>query len=243
MNAFFENFKFAHTSNISEKIGNFQLKDYYLYQNISDNLNSNKNNINNKLIINEAINKLALDLKNLNNKYLKEYQNIIINNKNIIINSNMKNSQDKCKIADIQKSNEINNKNAVDSFSEIKKFKTELCHSWEITGTCKYGLNVIYILYNIYFYYFNKQCVFAHGIQDLRNPLKEEKKSSYKTKLCKQFFCDGYCPYGKRCQFSHQKKNISYINILKQIIKHKKITKKNAKIPRLDVFKNLSKMN
>jgi len=156
MNAFFENFKFAHTSNISEKIGNFQLKDYYLYQNISDNLNSNKNNINNKLIINEAINKLALDLKNLNNKYLKEYQSIIINNKNIIINSNMKNSQDKCKIADIQKLNEIKNKNAVDSFSEIKKFKTELCHSWEITGTCKYGLNVIYILYNIYFYYFNK---------------------------------------------------------------------------------------
>ena len=68
----------------------------------------------------------------------------------------MKNSQDKCKIADIQKLNEIKNKNAVDSFSEIKKFKTELCHSWEITGTCKYGLNVIYILYNIYFYYFNK---------------------------------------------------------------------------------------
>lgn len=150
MNAFFENFKFDHTSNTSEKIGNLQLKDYYLHQNTSDNPNSNENTINNNLIINEAINKLALDLKNLNIKYLKEYQNIIINNKNI--NYNIKNSQDKCKIADIKKSNEIKNKNAVDSFSEIKKFKTELCHSWELTGTCKYGLNVINILYNIYFY-------------------------------------------------------------------------------------------
>jgi len=35
---------------------------------------------------------------------------------------------------------------AADSISEVKKFKTELCHSWELTGTCKYGLNVIYIL-------------------------------------------------------------------------------------------------
>ena len=32
--------------------------------------------------------------------------------------------------------------------SEIKKFKTELCHSWELTGSCKYGLNVSFIFYN-----------------------------------------------------------------------------------------------
>jgi hypothetical protein len=71
--------------------------------------------------------------------------------------------------------------------------------------------------------------------------LKEDKKSFYKTKLCKQFFCEGYCPYGLRCQFSHKKKDISYIGILKQIIKNKKISKKNKKVPRLDVFQNITK--
>ena len=85
--------------------------------------------------------------------------------------------------------------------------------------------------------------MFAHGENDLRSPLKEEKKSSYKTKLCKQFFCEGYCPYGKRCQFSHQKKKISYINLLKQMVVSKKISKKHSKAPRLEVFKNISKMN
>jgi hypothetical protein len=39
-------------------------------------------------------------------------------------------------------SNDKKNSNIVDSLSEIKKFKTELCHSWELTGTCKYGQNV-----------------------------------------------------------------------------------------------------
>ena len=85
------------------------------------------------------------------------------------------------------------------------------------------------------------QCVFAHGEFDLRTPLKVEKKYSYKTKLCKQFFCEGYCPYGKRCQFSHKKKDISYINILKQIIKNKKISKKSIKAPRLEVFQKITK--
>ena len=77
-------------------------------------------------------------------------------------------------------------------------------------------------------------------LNELRNPLKEEKKASYKTKLCKQFFCDGYCPYGPRCQFSHQRKKISYIKLLEQVKKAKKITKKFLKVPRLNVFKNIS---
>ena len=42
-----------------------------------------------------------------------------------------------------QESKENYVKNAINSLSEVKKFKTELCHSWELTGTCKYGLNVI----------------------------------------------------------------------------------------------------
>lgn len=60
-------------------------------------------------------------------------------------------------------------------------------------------------------------------------------------KLCKQYFLNGYCPYGKRCQFSHKKTNISYIELLKQIIKNKKVSKKGKKIPRLDVFQNITK--
>ena len=43
-------------------------------------------------------------------------------------------------------SNDQKNKNILDSFSEVKKFKTELCHSWELTGTCKYGENVSIII-------------------------------------------------------------------------------------------------
>jgi len=74
----------------------------------------------------------------------------------------------------------------------------------------------------------------------LRLPLKKEKKSSYKTKLCKQYFDEGYCPYGKRCQFSHQKEVYSYINLLELIKENKKLTKKNRKIPRLEVFRNIT---
>ena len=59
------------------------------------------------------------------------------------INSNVKNSQDECKMLNIQESKDKKNKNVIDSLSEVRKFKTELCHSWELTGTCKYGLNVI----------------------------------------------------------------------------------------------------
>ena len=40
-----------------------------------------------------------------------------------------------------------------------------------------------------------------------------------------------------------KEKNISYINILNQIVKNKKITKKLLKTPRLEVFKNISKIN
>ena len=74
---------------------------------------------------------------------------------------------------------------------------------------------------------------------DLRKAFKEVRKTSYKTKLCKQFFNEGYCPYGARCQFSHKNVNISYINILEQIIKSKKL--KFEITPRLNVFKNFTK--
>jgi len=63
-------------------------------------------------------------------------------------------------------------------------YKTELCRSFEETGTCRYGL----------------KCQFAHGRAELR-PVSRHPK--YKTEVCKTFHTIGTCPYGKRCRFIH----------------------------------------
>ncbi|KAI9006044.1 hypothetical protein BC832DRAFT_531309, partial [Gaertneriomyces semiglobifer] len=70
---------------------------------------------------------------------------------------------------------------------EMKKmnlYKTELCRSWEETGTCRYG----------------NKCQFAHSESELR-PVDRHPK--YKTEMCKTFWEKGTCPYGKRCCFIH----------------------------------------
>ena len=135
MYALFENLKFEYLSNP-------QIKDYYLYQNINNKQASKENNFQQNILKNEEINKIVQSLKELNIKYLNERQKLLMNIKNSI-NSNVKNSQDEFKMQNIQESKDKKNKNVIDSLSEVKKFKTELCHSWELTGTCKYGLNVI----------------------------------------------------------------------------------------------------
>jgi hypothetical protein len=53
----------------------------------------------------------------------------------------------------------------------------------------------------------------------------------------------GYCPYGKRCQFSHKIEKVSYIELLQQIVKNKKTNTKFIKVPRLEVFKNITNKN
>jgi len=63
-------------------------------------------------------------------------------------------------------------------------YKTELCRSFEETGTCRYG----------------SKCQFAHGSAELRPILRHPK---YKTEVCKTFHTIGTCPYGKRCRFIH----------------------------------------
>lgn len=63
-------------------------------------------------------------------------------------------------------------------------YKTELCRSFEETGSCRYGA----------------KCQFAHGKSELRPILRHPK---YKTEICKTFFSSGSCPYGKRCRFIH----------------------------------------
>ena len=76
----------------------------------------------------------------------------IKNNKKASFDSSKENKNSK----NIKNQEKINkkdaNKNIIDSFSEVKKFKTELCHSWELTGTCKYGQNVIIFLYKKSFF-------------------------------------------------------------------------------------------
>ncbi|QDZ24889.1 hypothetical protein HOP50_15g74320 [Chloropicon primus] len=63
-------------------------------------------------------------------------------------------------------------------------YKTELCRSWEETGSCRYG----------------GKCQFAHGKSELR-PIARHPK--YKTEICRTFATNGTCPYGTRCRFIH----------------------------------------
>ena len=99
-------------------------------------------------------------------------------NNEIPINKNLKNSL-----------NGNKNTNIVDSLSEVIKFKTELYHSWELSGNCKYGENVIkYIYFNIIYFFIILQCVFAHGVFDLRNSIKEEKNCHIRQSYVNNFF-------------------------------------------------------
>lgn len=65
------------------------------------------------------------------------------------------------------------------------RYKTELCRTYQDSGTCKYG----------------EKCQFAHGTHELRTLPRHPK---YKTELCRTFHSSGYCPYGPRCHFVHK---------------------------------------
>ena len=39
--------------------------------------------------------------------------------------------------------------------------------------------------------------------------VKTDVSHNYKTKFCKKFAANGYCPYGVRCQFIHQLSEVS----------------------------------
>lgn len=64
------------------------------------------------------------------------------------------------------------------------RYKTELCRTFEESGTCKYGA----------------KCQFAHGLDELRGLSRHPK---YKTEPCRTFHTIGFCPYGARCHFVH----------------------------------------
>lgn len=83
------------------------------------------------------------------------------------------------------------------------KYKTEKCKFWELYKECKYGDNVsktlITLLSSLLLLL---QCAFAHGLEEIK--LKTNINPNYKTKKCIQFYENGYCPYGIRCQFLHK---------------------------------------
>ena len=133
-------------------------------------------------------------------------------------------------------------KEKLEEYNNFKtKWKTELCHNWEMYGECKYGNN----------------CAFAHGDSELK---KRKMSFNYKTKPCKQFFELGYCSYGIRCQFSHKKddflrdKNeingicgdnnkISYLKIIKEFLSddNNNISLELVRRPRLKTFENITR--
>ena len=128
-----------------------------------------------------------------------------------------------------------NKKRSEDTNDFKAKWKTEMCHYWEMYGHCKFG----------------DSCAFAHGIDELN---KRKMSSNYKTKLCKQFFELGYCTYGVRCQFSHkllkeceEKKNneiqnkFSYLKILEDFNNSSnQISHEILKRPRLMTFEDIA---
>ena len=128
-----------------------------------------------------------------------------------------------------QKYLDINSNNYLYETNNYKeKWKTEICHYWEMYGNCKFGNN----------------CAFAHGDSELK---KRKTTFNYKTKPCKQFFEIGYCSYGSRCQFSHKKEgqikgeNISYLKIVKEFLSDdNQISHDLVKRPRLKTFENLA---
>ena len=76
------------------------------------------------------------------------------------------------------------------------KYKTEICKNW-LSGSCKFG----------------GSCIFAHGSQEIKANLPQ------RTKECKNFKNQYWCPYGEKCQFKHTQVEIKprlnvFLNIL-----------------------------
>ena len=73
------------------------------------------------------------------------------------------------------------------------KYKTELCKSWQINQSCRYG----------------RKCQFAHGKHEL---IVRQTRPNYKSKKCKSFHTKGACTYGTRCKFIHETRTLADLN-------------------------------
>jgi hypothetical protein len=188
---------------------------------------SKSNNIKEELIKNNHdVNQNKKENKKVDNiyctsrKYSKDSSNLSTSNEDISEKA--------------EKNNNFNTIYKAKAYDFKRKYRTELCKYYEMTGKCKYGA----------------KCAYAHGIENLRT--KVTNTTAYRTKKCKQFFENGYCPYGSRCQFAHQIKdnimnnpydiNMSYQKILDIISKIENVRniKKLVEKPRLKIFKEIS---
>lgn len=76
------------------------------------------------------------------------------------------------------------------------KFKVERCKNLETFGACKFG----------------EFCFFAHGPTELRP--REAVGDHYKSRVCRNFFKGGFCPYASRCQYFHPKSESLFADLL-----------------------------
>ena len=127
----FENLKFNSSLSTNESIRN-------LYPKTNNLIKSFSNNNSNIYKSNENLYKIIKSFTELN--LLKGLQNLAIKDNSPKANNYFSEFSDG-KQEENKKEEKIKKIN-LDSLSEVKKFKTELCHSWELTGSCKYGLNV-----------------------------------------------------------------------------------------------------
>lgn len=94
--------------------------------------------------------------------------------------------QSKATVSDMTKTKENDSEEMKKDIQVIEKnFKTEVCKAWLDGKHCRWGDN----------------CLFAHGISELRERTDRHKK--FKTILCSSYHSTGYCPYGSRCSFIH----------------------------------------
>ena len=127
----FENLKINSSLSTNEAIRN-------LYPKTNNLIKSFSNNNFNIYKSNENIYKIIKSFTELN--LLKELQNLEIKDNFSKANNYFSKFSDD-KQEENKKEEKIKMINLY-SLSEVKNFKTELCHSWELTGSCKYGLNV-----------------------------------------------------------------------------------------------------
>ena len=124
----FNNVGEANSKKLLVKPQRYANKDFFSAITMINNFEINnkiyQNNIINIINI-ENKNKLKTDASELSFNYYKEHFMNMTKEKN-----------------SLEKEQNETKKNSVDFSSEIIKFKTELCHSWELAGTCKYGVNV-----------------------------------------------------------------------------------------------------
>lgn len=55
---------------------------------------------------------------------------------------------------------------------------------------------------------FGDRCNFAHGEHELKS--RDFTHPNYKTVKCRNYYINGYCCFGARCQFIHKTTNKNY---------------------------------